>query len=179
MYLIQRVLTNKSAMDTINLHSPMSKINKKERQEWMGTLFLRYLFSNWQWCCRHELMLRNTQWSMVRASDPQRQPPADEKEGRKRVFSLFFLIHSICTSRWVKRQIILGSSSWAQGWPSSPEGVGGFLLEHYVPWTGCKALLAVTIILPGHQIPLALSSSEIRFRLFVFYSDFVKWMIKS
>lgn len=121
MYLIQRVLTNKSATDTINLYFPMSKIKKKERQEWMGTLFLRYLFSNWRCCCRHELMLRDTQRSMVRAwSDPRRQPPADEKEGRKRVFSLFFLIHSICTSRWVKRQTILGSSSWAQGWPLLP-----------------------------------------------------------
>lgn len=152
MYLIQRVLTNKSATDTINLYFPMSKIKKKERQEWMGTLFLRYLFSNWRCCCRHELMLRDTQRSMVRAwSDPRRQPPADEKEGRKRVFSLFFLIHSICTSRWVKRQTIMGSSSWAQGWPSSPDGVGGLLLEHYIPWTGCKALLAMTSILPGCQ----------------------------
>lgn len=35
--------------------------------------------------------------------------------------------------------------------PSSPDGVGGLLLEHYIPWTGCKALLAMTSILPGCQ----------------------------
>lgn len=52
---------------------------------------------------------RNLVWSHGQSS-------TGEKEGRKCVFSLFFLIHLGCTSCWVSRQMILGGSSWAQGW---------------------------------------------------------------
>lgn len=58
-------------------------------------------------------------------------------------FHLYFL--------WIRSQTILGSSSWAQGWPfPQRQHVGGLLLESSVPQTGCKALPALISSRPGH-----------------------------